>query len=75
MTNGLKWNSGYQSISIIQIVLVICLIISLPLWKTKQEASESSTQEIKSISLKEALKLPGAKAILTAFFCYCSLEA
>ena len=27
------------------------------------------------ISLKDTIKLPGAKPILTAFFCYCALEA
>jgi len=75
LTNGLRWNSGYQAIGIIQIILVICLIISLPLWKAKQEANKTETQEVKSLSLKETIKLPGAKAILTAFFCYCALEA
>lgn len=75
LTNGLKWNSGYQTISIIQIILVVSLIISLPLWKAKQETSGGTTHEVKSISLKETIRLPGAKAILTAFFCYCALEA
>lgn len=75
LTNGLNWNSGYQAISIIQIILVICLILSLPLWKAKKEASERSSQELKSLSLKETIKLPGAKTVLTAFFCYCALEA
>lgn len=75
LTNGLKWNSGYQTIGIVQTILVICLIISLPLWKAKQEASEERAQEVKSLSLRETIKLPGAKAILTAFFCYCALEA
>lgn len=35
LTNGLKWNSGYQTIGIVETILVICLIISLPLWKAK----------------------------------------
>lgn len=75
LTNGLKWNSGYQTIGIIQIILVICLVISLPLWKAKQEVSATEAREVKSLSLKDTIKLPGAKAILTAFFCYCALEA
>lgn len=75
LTNGLRWNSGYQTIGIIQIILVICLIISLPLWKAKQETSEQKAQEIKKLSLKDTIRLPGAKAIFTAFFCYCALES
>ena len=29
----------------------------------------------RQITLREGLRLPGAKAVLTAFFCYCALEA
>lgn len=75
LTNGFRWNSGYQAIGIIQATLVICLIISLPLWKVKQESNGKEEQEVKSFSLRETIKLPGAKAILTAFFCYCALES
>lgn len=75
LTNGFRWNSGYQAIGIIQTTLVICLIISLPLWKVKQESNGKEEQEVKSFSLRETIKLPGAKAILTAFFCYCALES
>lgn len=75
LTNGLRWNSGYQTIGIIQIILVVCLIISLPLWKAKQEEKKEETNEAKSLSIKQTIALPGAKAILVAFFSYCSIEA
>jgi fucose permease len=75
LANGLRWNSGYQTIGIIQIILVICLIGSLPLWKAKQEAARTEVHEVKSLTIKETIKLPGAKAILTGFFCYCALES
>jgi fucose permease len=74
LTNGLRWNSGYQTIGIIQIVLVVCLIISLPLWKTKQEEKKEEISEVKSLSIKQTIALPGAKAILVAFFSYCAIE-
>lgn len=76
LTNGFRWNTGYQAIGIMQIVLVVCLIASLPLWKIKWKSS--GKEEIHynvGISIKDTLKLPGAKSILTAFFCYCALEA
>jgi len=75
LTKGLKWNSGYQTIGIMQTVLVFILILSFPLWKAKREEAGIQTQETDGSSIKETIKLPGAKAILTAFFCYCSLEA
>ncbi len=41
MTGGQSWNSGYYVISILQIVLTVALIFSLPLWKkTKSKAVE-----------------------------------
>ena len=75
LTGGLRWNAGYRGIGWIQIVLVACLLFSLPLWKRKQQTAGDGTKVQQGISLGEALKLPGAKAILTAFFCYCALEA
>lgn len=75
LTRGLAWNAGYQTIGLIQVVLILFLILSLPLWKIKSSASDADAACQKSLSLMETLHLPGAKAILTAFFCYCALEA
>lgn len=75
LTNNLGWNRGYQSIGYVQIGLVVLLLCSLPLWKAHKKAADSNSQSQKGLSLKETLLLPGAKSILIAFFCYCSLEA
>lgn len=75
LTRGLRWNSGYRAIGIIQFVLVACLLLSLPLWKAGEDDGNVENLEYKEIGLRQTLGLPGAKAILTAFFCYCSLEA
>lgn len=75
LTSGLKWNSGYQVIGMMQIILAICLAFSLPLWKTKKKEGEAKAERTKSLSLREILRLPGAKAIFTAFFLYCALES
>lgn len=75
LTNGLRWNSGYMVIGIIQFALVICLIPALPLWRSKKKAEDSQAALPKELRLSDTIKLPGAKAILTAFFCYCALEA
>ncbi len=78
LTNNLSWNGGYRIISIIQIVLSILIIISLPLWKNRStDAAAEQTEEEKKtgpLSLKQILSIPRAKAILIMFFCYCAIE-
>lgn len=75
------WNMGYRYISIIQLVITVIAFISIPLWSKKAALTETPSQEEstektrKSLSLKEVLAIPGAKAIMLAFFCYCSMEA
>lgn len=75
LTNGLKWSLGYRAIGWLQVFLVLILILSLPLWKRQKTNHEANTQTQKSISLRETIHLPGAKAILIAFFCYSALES
>lgn len=75
LTRGMQWNAGYLAIGLLQIGLVVCLALSLPLWKAKKGQSGAETAAQKGLSLKETARLPGAKAIFTAFFCYCALEA
>ena len=75
LTSGFKWNSGYMVVGVIQIALVACLVLSLPLWKVKKDGNSGQDAVHRQITLREGLRLPGAKAVLTAFFCYCALEA
>ncbi len=65
-----SWESGYRTVSIIQFVLTAALFVSLPLWKKSNGEGEST----KSGGVRNALKLPGVKAVLISFFCYCALE-
>ena len=77
LTNGMTWNLGYRFISLLQIVLTAILIFSLPLWKRPQEPleiKETTAPNSPALSLKEIISLPGAKAIMITFFCYCALE-
>jgi fucose permease len=70
--NHTAWNDGYRIISIIQIVLTAVIFLSLPLWKGENQGQEEENRNV--VPLKDAIKLPGAKAILIAFFCYCAAE-
>ena len=76
LTNGRSWNSGYRVISVLQIVLTMILIFCLPLWKNRPEIIDDNGQEVsaKALSLREVIRIPGAKEIMVCFFCYCALE-
>jgi len=75
LMGGMRWNAGYRSIFIIQMCLTIILIFSIPLWKKSNVETDEKQETSKNLSLKELVKLPGAKSVLVAFFAYCALEA
>ena len=74
LTGGATWNTGYRIISVLQIALTAVLIFSLPKWKG-QNTSSDETVHGKALSLKEILAIPGAKAVMICFFCYCAIES
>ncbi len=77
LTGGQSWNMGYRYISIIQITLTVILFLSLPLWKkqtTDNTGQEEKEAESKPLSLGQIVKIPGAKEVMIAFFCYCAIE-
>lgn len=73
---GMGWNQGYRIISILQVILTVLLCLSLPLWKKRPLITTSEEKEIlaKSLSLREVIRIPGAKEVMVCFFCYCALE-
>ena len=73
LTGGASWNTGYRIISVMQVVLTAIIVVSLPKWKGRNVSAEEHT-ESKPLSLKEILAIPGAKAIMICFFCYCAVE-
>ena len=73
LTGGAAWNKGYRVISLLQIVLTAVLIISLPKWKEENPAGEE-TKGGKPLTFREIISIPGAKAIMLCFFCYCAVE-
>ena len=75
LTGGQGWNMGYRYIGILQTALTVALIFSIPLWKKRAgSAEESGEVQQKALSLREVLRIPGAKEILITFFGYCALE-
>ncbi|MGG7057875.1 MFS transporter [Clostridium nigeriense] len=68
------WRLGYATIGSIQAVLVICLFISLPLWKKVDSNSNEEISNTKEVKISTLINLPGAKPALISFFCYCAVE-
>ena len=73
LTGGLDWTGGYRIISAIQVVLTAVLLLSLPIWKNGASAQTDAPRQ--PLTLPQTLSLPGAKAMILCFFCYCSLES
>lgn len=76
LTGGGIWNQGYRLIAMLQVVLTVILVVSLPLWKSRKMIINEQGEEVPaaSLSMKEVLSITGAKEIMIAFFCYCALE-
>lgn len=76
LLNGFGWQFGYIFVSIMQIILTIIMVVSLPLWKKQSKlSSDNNPQEPKRvIPLHDIIKIPGAKQVMITFFCYCALE-
>jgi fucose permease len=75
LAKGVSWNSGYEAVAWIQLILVIILLFSLPLWAKSQESPETIGDQKSPNLIDLLLHLPGLKQTLLVFFCYCTIEA
>ncbi|WP_303105686.1 sugar MFS transporter [uncultured Mitsuokella sp.] len=72
---GKGWPAGYHIIAVMQVVLTIILFASLPLWKERKDKVQADPgHKRKPLSLREIFRIPGAREILVAFFCYSAVE-
>lgn len=75
LSGGQGWNMGYRYMAILQVILTGILFASLPLWKERKKMLDENTEEKrKPLSVKDILKIRGAKQVLICFFCYCAIE-
>ena len=78
LTQGGTWHQGYQTISLIQLILTAVVMLSLPLWKKQRLVLDANTKNSNSpshaLSLREIFALRGAKEVMITFFAYCALE-
>lgn len=78
LAGGQGWKMGYRYISLLQFALTAVLLLTLPLWKGQKTGgktvSASERPQGRSLPLWELVRIPGAKEVMAAFFCYCALE-
>ncbi|PWG64788.1 MFS transporter [Bifidobacterium callitrichidarum] len=88
LSGGQGWPWGYRYIAILQVILTVILVLSLPLWKSrKRTAAEAAADDTTGVAPGDAvekerrplgvagvLAIRGAKEILIMFFCYCAIE-
>jgi Fucose permease len=73
LSKKLGWNMGYRSVAILQMVFVVLLIFSLPLWKKGKGENEDVPPKV--LTIPQALKIPGVPCVLLAFFAFVATEA
>ena len=72
---GSGWQGGYRIIGILQVVLTVVLLFSLPLWKLPQDVMGGEPFTPQHRSFPELLKITGVPEVLVCFLCYCALES
>ena len=74
LTGGQSWNAGYRFIALLQLALTALLLLSLPLWQRRDTAAQADGKAGGPLTLRRVIAIPGAREIMIAFLCYCSLE-
>ena len=70
-----RWQMGYRTVGVLQLILTAILFLSLPLWKGRGETAEGETGASGApLGLRGALKIPGVPDVLLAFLAYCGAE-
>ena len=75
LSGGAAWATGYRVVGLIQTGMTLALFLTLPLWRKNDLPQSAASDADGRMTRGQVLKLPGAKALLVAFFCYSSVEA
>ena len=70
---GGSWATGYRAVGLIQCAVSALIFATLGMWKHGNIQQEE--HGAKALSVWEVLSLPGAKAGMVTFLCYCAVES
>lgn len=72
LTLGFAWPAGYRAVGLLQCAVSVALFATLPLWRRDGAKQEEQTNDLNPL---QVLALPGAKAGMLTFLCYCASES
>jgi len=72
--NDNNWRKGYLLVAVIQSVIALIAIFSLPLWKKVERQEKKADDVVKVLKLSELIKMPAVRLSCYAFFSSCALE-
>ena len=85
LAGGQGWASAYRTVGLVQAVLTVALLVSLPLWGRAAASGPGAHVELDHdevqqhpgghVPLATALRIPGVPFVLAAFFAYCAAES
>lgn len=70
-----SWSVGYRIVGLIQIVIGIVILCTLPIWGVNKSKTADAEKAGKAVSIPQALRIPGVPSLLLAFFGYCAAES
>ncbi len=75
LERDLRWDRGYLTVGLAQLVLTVLLFASLPLWKKANRNEKPEEARTAPKKLKDLFRLRGIFAVLFSFLAYCTVEA
>ena len=73
LTVGAGWQGGYRCIAVLQAGLTLLIVLTLSQWRTGVQAAGDAPAP-RALSLREIVRIPGARAVMLTFFSYCAVE-
>ncbi|MDD2561493.1 MAG: MFS transporter, partial [Eubacteriales bacterium] len=75
LRGSMGWPGGYRMVALLQGILFVILLISLPLWRRAEKKDPLASAGEKHISNRNALRTPGLMTAMAAFACFVGFEA
>lgn len=73
--SGATWREGYRTVFWFQGAIALILILTLPLWKKAgHTAGTEETEPVRTLRIREMLKIPKLRKAAMIFFGSCALE-
>lgn len=68
------WRGGYRVAFRIQLCIALLLVFTLPIWKKVHPQKVEEQEDVRTLTLKEIVRIPGAKTMCCLFFTTCAIE-